>query len=91
MQTKGRLIHLQRSLPGINFCQVYSLQENKKRLTVFDVDLLGMVRISYPEVKAQKQQQHILELLTAKTSSILPKRGGQQQKGMLLLMINMSH
>ena len=50
-----------------------------------------MVGISYPEVKEQNQQQQILELLIVKTSSFLPKADGQQQKGMLLLMINMSH
>lgn len=49
-----------------------------------------MAGVSYPKVKEQTQQQ-ILELLTVKTSSILPKADGQQPKGMLLPMINMSH
>lgn len=49
------------------------------------------MEISYPEVKEQKYQQQFLELLTARTSSVLPRGDGQQQKGMLLLMINMSH
>lgn len=48
------------------------------------------MEISYPEVKEQNYQQ-FLELLTARTSSVLLRGDGQQQKGMLLLMINMSH
>lgn len=69
IQTKGRVIRMQMSLPDINLCEFIPCSKMRNILTIV---LPGMVGISYPEVKEQNQQQ-ILKLWTVNTSFILPK------------------